>query len=80
VFSGASESPFTGFAETTGALSMFHLRIGVSGEYAITPNFIATVMPLAFSFSPAASGLETVDAKKVNPTAIDFMVGVGYRM
>lgn len=74
---GASQSPFTGNAETTGALTMFHVRLGVSADYAITPNVIATVAPFAFSYSPAKAGLRE-DISAI--TAIDFMVGVGYRM
>ena len=76
-FSGVSESPFTNNAPTSGALPMFHLRLGVSADYSITPNFIATVVPLAFSFSPPASGLRD-DIKSIR--ALDFMVGLGYRM
>ena len=56
---------------------MFHLRIGVSGDYAITPNVIATIAPFAFSYSPPKAGLRD-DIKSI--TAIDFMVGIGYRM
>ncbi len=80
LFSGVSESPFTDFAETTGTLSMPHVRIGVSGDYAITPNVIATVTPFAFSYSPGKEGLR-VNGQDISAiTAIDFMVGVGYRM
>jgi tetratricopeptide (TPR) repeat protein len=77
VFSGVSESPFTNNAPTSGALTMFHIRVGVSADYAITPNVIATVAPFAFSFSPPKEGLRD-DIKSI--TAIDFMVGLGYRM
>lgn len=77
VFSGASESPFTGGAETSGALTMFHLRVGASADYAITKNLLATVTPIAFSYSPAKSGLRD-DIKSIN--ALDFMIGLGYRM
>lgn len=80
LFSGVSESPFTDFAETTGTLSMPHVRIGVSGDYAITPNVIATLTPFAFSYSPGKEGLR-VEGEDISAiTAIDFMVGVGYRM
>lgn len=77
MFSGASESPFTDFQPTTGALTMFHVRAGVSADYAFTPNVVATVVPFAFSYSPAKTGLRD-DIKSI--TAIDFMLGVGYRM
>ena len=73
---GASKSPFTSGAETTGALAMFHVRVGVSADYEITPNLIAT-LPLAFSYSPAKDGLAD-DISSI--TAFDFMVGIGYRM
>ncbi len=76
-FNGVGESPFTNFAPTSGALPMFHLRVGVSADYAITPNIIATVVPLAFSYSPPATGLRE-DIKSIR--ALDFMVGLGYRM
>ncbi len=82
-FSGISESPFTRDPmtgvprETDGPLPMFHLRIGVSADYAITPNIVATATPLTFSYSPAKSGLE----KSIGAiTALDFMIGLGYRM
>jgi len=76
-FNGVGESPFTSFAPTSGALPMFHLRLGVSADFAITPNIVATVAPLAFSFSPPATGLRD-DIKSIR--ALDFMVGLGYRM
>jgi hypothetical protein len=76
-FNGVGESPFTSFAPTSGALPMFHLRLAVSADYAITPNVIATVVPLAFSYSPPAAGLRD-DIKSIR--ALDFMLGLGYRM
>jgi tetratricopeptide (TPR) repeat protein len=76
-FNGVGESPFTDFAPTSGALPMFHLRIGLSADFAITPNVVATVVPIAFSYSPPPSGLRD-DIKSI--TALDFMVGLGYRM
>ena len=77
VFSGVSGSPFTGGAPTTGALTMLEVRIGVSGDYAITQNLVATVVPLAFSYSPAKSGLR---ADITSITQLEFMLGLGYRM
>lgn len=76
-FNGVGDSPFTNNAPTSGALPMFHLRAAVSADFAITPNFIATVVPIVFSYSPAASGLRD-DIKSIR--ALDFMVGLGYRM
>ena len=77
-FANISESPFTGGGMTTGALSMFHLRGAVSGEYAFTPNVVLTVTPVAFTYSPPKGGLAP-DIKSI--TSIDFaMVGIGYRM
>lgn len=74
---GASESPFTGDQVTTGALTMLHVRFGLSADYAFTPNLLATITPFAFSYSPAKDGLRE-DITAI--TAIDFMVGLGYRM
>ncbi len=76
-FGGVSRSPFTDGKEASGALGMFHVRVGVSADYAFTPNVIATLIPFAFSYSPAAKNLRE-DIKSI--TAIDFMVGLGYRM
>lgn len=76
-FGNAGGSPFTNYNPTSGALAMFHVRAAVSGDYAITPNLVATVTPVAFSFSPAKAGLRE-DISSI--TAIDFMVGIGYRM
>jgi hypothetical protein len=80
VFGGISGAgnPFTEMgAATSGALTMFAVRAGVSADYAITPNIYATVAPLAFTYSPAKAGLRE-DIKSI--TRMDFMVGVGYRM
>jgi hypothetical protein len=69
-------SPFTkNGAGATGPLGMFALRVGVSADYAFTPNVFGTVTPFALSFSPAPSGLVFTSLVRV-----DFMVGVGYRM
>lgn len=76
-FTGISESLFTDGRETSGALTMFHARVGLSADYAVTPNFVVTATPIAFSYSPAKSGLrEDIDSIR----AFDFMAGVGYRM
>lgn len=80
LFGGVSESPFTDFAETTGTLSMPHVRIGLSADIAITPNVTATIAPFAFSYSPGKDGLRAEGEDITSITAIDFMVGVGYRM
>ena len=80
LFGGVSESPFTDFAPTSGTLSMPHVRIGVSADYAFTPNVIGTLTPFAFSFSPGKEGLQVEGEDISSITAIDFMVGVGYRM
>ncbi len=69
-------SPFTvGGAATSGALSMFHVRVAVAADFAITPNIVASVTPFSFAYSPAKEGL-VMDTL----TRIDFLVGVGYRM
>lgn len=75
-FAGAGNSPFTDGAETSGALSMFHIRAGVSADYAITPNVVVTAAPFVFTYSPPKAGLVD-DIKSI--TSIDFMIGVGYR-
>jgi hypothetical protein len=80
MFGGVSESPFTDFAPTTGTLTMPHVRIGVSADYAITNNVVATIAPFAFSFSPGKDGLRAEGEDISSITSIDFMVGVGYRM
>jgi len=80
IFSGISDAgnPFTDMgAPTSGALTMFAVRAAVSGDYAITPNIYATLVPFAFTYSPAKDGLRS-DLKSI--TRMDFMVGVGYRM
>lgn len=76
-FTGVSESPFTDNQPTSGALGMFHTRVALSADYAFTPNVIATLTPIAFSYSPPKEGLRE-DITSI--TAIDFMVGLGYRM
>jgi tetratricopeptide (TPR) repeat protein len=71
-------NPFTeGNLGTTGALTMFNLRLAVSGDYEITPNLVATATPFALSYSPAKDGLRS-DIGAI--TQLSFMVGVGYRM
>jgi hypothetical protein len=80
IFSGLEEmgNPFTEMGQqTSGALSMLNVRVGVSADYAITPNVIATVVPLAFSYSPPKAGLKS---EITSITRLDFMVGLGYRM
>jgi hypothetical protein len=80
IFSGMGDpgNPFTNNgAPASGALGMLAVRAAVSADYAITPNLVATVTPIAFQFSPAKSGLRD-DIKSI--LAFDFMLGVGYRM
>jgi len=79
-FTGISEAgnPFTmDGAPTTGALAMFAVRAAIAGDYAFTPNLVATVTPIAFEYSPAKTGLRD-DIKSI--TSFDFMLGIGYRM
>jgi hypothetical protein len=80
VFSGISDAgnPFTmNGASTSGALTMLAVRGAISADYAITPNIIATITPLAFTFSPPKAGLKD-EIKSI--TRLDFMLGIGYRM
>jgi hypothetical protein len=77
-FSGVSESRFTNGAMTSGALSMFHLRVAASVDYAFNRNLVGTVTPIAFTFSPPKVGLDD-SIKRI--VSIDFlMLGIGYRM
>ncbi|MGE3542475.1 MAG: hypothetical protein AB7L28_01005, partial [Kofleriaceae bacterium] len=76
VFSGISMSPFTAGAPTTGALGMFRVRGAGSIDYSFTPNLLASA-GVAFSYSPPAKNLrEQISAL----TALDLLIGVGYRM
>jgi hypothetical protein len=80
MFGGISEmgNPFTeNGAGTSGALTMLNIRLAASADYAITPNLVATVTPIAFSFSPAKTGLREDIGSIIR---LDFMLGVGYRM
>ena len=80
VFGGISDAgnPFTAMgASTSGALGMFAVRAAVSADYSFTPNVYGTLTPIAFSYSPAKTGLRD-DIKSL--TRLDFMLGVGYRM
>ena len=52
-------------------------RLGVSGDYEINKNLVATATPFALTYSPAPSGLRS-DIGGI--LKIEFMVGVGYRM
>jgi hypothetical protein len=71
-------NPFTeAMLGTSGALTTFAVRVGVSGDYEITKNIVATATPFALTYSPAKSGMRS-DISAV--TLIQFMVGVGYRM
>ncbi len=79
-FGGISDpgNPFTQMgAGTTGSLAMFALRAGLSADYEVMRNMVVTVTPIAFSYSPAKSGLRD-DIKSL--TRLDFMLGLGYRM
>ncbi|HEX3766306.1 MAG TPA: tetratricopeptide repeat protein [Kofleriaceae bacterium] len=75
LFADISESPFTAKQVATGALTMFHTRVALSADYAVTPNLVLTAMPGAFTYSPAASGI----AGGGSIISYDFMVGIGYR-
>ena len=77
VFNGVSESPFTDGKVTTGALTMPEVRAGLSADFAITPNLLATLAPIAFSYSPPKAGLR---ADITSITRLEFMIGLGYRM
>lgn len=61
----------------TGALTMFHLRLGLGAEYSITPNLVLSAHPVVFSFSPAKGGL---DESISSIMRFELMAGVGYKM
>jgi hypothetical protein len=61
----------------TDSTNMFGLRLGLSGEYALTPNVFGVLTVPAVTFSPAGSGLND-DASAV--LRFDFLVGAGYRI
>ena len=79
LFSGLQMgNPFTeGGASASGALSMLAVRAAASLDYAITPNIVATLTPIAFGYSPAKEGLRS-DIGSI--LRLDVMAGVGYRM
>ena len=62
---------------TTGAVGMFNLRMGLSAEYAVTPNIVVTAAPVMFSYSPAKDDVFRDDISSL--TRFELMVGVGYR-
>lgn len=76
LFSGLDMgNPFTeNGAAASGALAMFAARVAASADYAITPNLVATVTPISFSYSPAKVGL------RADIMRLEFLLGVGYRM
>lgn len=79
LFSGLTKmgNPFTMNGNpASGALSTFMVRAGVSGDYAVTPNVLVTVTPLAFSYSPAPEGF---DESISSLTTLSFLAGIAYR-
>ncbi len=62
--------------EASGALSMFHLRVGAGAEFAITRNLVASLRPV-FAYSPPKDGMrESIGAL----TRFEILAGFGYRM
>jgi hypothetical protein len=80
LFSGIDvlDGPFTPpGTQANGTLTMFHVRGAVSGEYAVTPNFVVILPSIAYSYSPPKDGL----TKSITHiAAFDFMAGLSYRM
>jgi hypothetical protein len=79
VFTGLGKmgNPFTdGGMPASGPLSTFLVRVGVSGDYAVTRNVVITATPFAFAYSPAPSGFSSTISSL---TTMSFMVGVGYQ-
>jgi hypothetical protein len=74
---GLDGNPFTEQgAPASGALTTFLVRAALSGDYAVTPNVIVTLTPIAFSYSPAPAGFDTSIGSL---TTLSFLAGVGYR-
>ena len=72
------DNPFTSRGEpATGALGMLAVRVGASIEYAFARDLFVTLMPVAFTYSPAHEGLRN-DLGAVG--RIEVALGVGYRM
>ena len=71
-------NPFTPSGATvSGTLTMPLVRVGLTGEYALTPKVAVALTPVAFSYSPPKEGMrEDIDSL----TRLEFMVGLGYRM
>ena len=78
MFSGLSlaMNPFTEGGVTSGSLNVFHVRTGLSFDYAVTPNLVLTATPIAFSYSPAPDGFASTISSL---TTLSFMAGIGYR-
>jgi len=79
LFTGLSKmnNPFTeGGATASGALSTFLLRGALSADYQITPNIVATLMPIAFTHSAAPKGF---DSSIPNLRTISIMAGIAYQ-
>jgi hypothetical protein len=73
----AMGNPFTrGGAPASGALGMLGVRVGASLDYEVARNVIATVTPIAFSFSPPNAALRE-DIRLVGRVEVVF--GIGYR-
>jgi hypothetical protein len=73
----ADGNPFTeGGAPATGALATFLARVGVSADYAVTPNIVLTLTPFAFSYSPVPTGFQPMITSL---TTFSFLAGIGYR-
>lgn len=63
--------------QVNGTLTMFHVRGALSGEYAVSPNFVVILPSIAYSYSPPKDGL----VKSITHiTSFDFMAGISYRM
>jgi len=73
----AMGNPLTrGGAPASGALGMLGVRAGASLDYEVARNLIATVTPLAFSFSPPNDALRP-DIRVVG--RFEIAVGIAYR-
>jgi hypothetical protein len=70
-------NPFTDGGTASKALTMLTLRGSVGVDIHVVSGFLVTVMPVAFSFSPAPEVM--VDSVK-RVTRFELLVGVGYAL
>jgi hypothetical protein len=74
---GRPYSPFTeAGGAASGALSSVLVRMALSGDYAVTPNLVVTLTPIAFSYAPAPDGF---DSGISSLTTASALAGISYQ-